>query len=103
MDSILARYQQGHSALLLVGRSLHDLDLDDGEIRPLTEILRRTLRSHHGMALLRYGLASGFDWDDTHHDDRDRRTIRAALEAHRLLETPPPGEEAPHILRGLYS
>ena len=103
MESILSRYEQGHCALLLVGRSLHDLDLDDGEIRPVVEILRRTLRARHGMALLRYGLASGFDWDDTHQEERDRRTIRAALEAHRLRETPAPGEEAPHILRGLYS
>ena len=103
MESVLQRYEEGHCALLLVGRSLHDLDLDDGQIRPLAEILRRRCRQRHGMALLRYGLAAGFDWDETHQDDRDRRTIRAALEAHRLLETPAPGEEAPHILRGLYS
>ena len=103
MESVLQRYEQGHCALLLVGRSLHDLDLEDGQIRPLAEILRRRFRQRHGMALLRYGLAAGFDWDETHQDDSDRRTIRAALEAHRLLETPAPGEEAPHILRGLYS
>lgn len=75
----------GSPALLWSGRSPRDLDLD-GEIRPLIEILRRTLRERLGMALLTYSKATGllFDAQDVR-EARMLNQVEEALRASRLI------------------
>jgi hypothetical protein len=104
MQEILTAYEEGHNALLVVGRSLYDFVVEDGKVRPMVEGLRRTVRQRFGMALLRYSLAGGLDWDEARvDDDRDRRTIRGVLQAHQLLEPRRDDNEATRIIRGIVS
>src|SRR5579884_2206101 len=104
MEEILRAYEQGHAALLVVGRSPYDLVVDEGKLRPMMEAFRRACRERFGMALLRYSLAGGLDWDDARfEDERDRRTVRNVLQAHRLLETGRDESEVTQVIRGILS
>src|SRR5215470_9116361 len=90
VQPIIQAYSEGHAAQLLTGRSLYDLALDDeGKIRPVYEILRRTLLAHYGMVFVSYSLANGLDFDAARiNDERDRRQIETVLKAHRLHDIP---------------
>jgi hypothetical protein len=104
MQEILHAYDEGHSALFVVGRSLYDFVVEDGKLRPMVEAMRRAIRQRFGMALLRYSLAGGLDWDEVRMDDeRDRRTVRGVLQAHQLLETRQNDNEPIRIIRGIVS
>jgi AAA+ superfamily predicted ATPase len=105
MEEILRAYEQGHSALLVTGRSLYDLAVDrDNKLRPLVELLRRESRSRYGMVLVTYSMAGGLDWDESRVDDeRDRRTVQSALRAHRLLDIPQDHNELVRVIRGISS
>lgn len=104
MQEILRAYEEGHTALFVVGRSLYDFVVEDGKVRPMVEALRRCIRQRFGMALLRYSLAGGLDWDEVRMDDeRDRRTVRGVLQAHHLLETGQNDNEPIRIIRGIVS
>jgi len=105
MEEILRAYEEGHAAVLVVGRSVYDLVVDEGKMRPMLEALRRAFRQRFGMALLRYSLAGGLDWDEVRLDDeRDRRTIRNVLQAHHLLEPKREDhDEATQVIRGIVS
>ena len=79
IEPIFRAYIEGHSAILLTGRSLYDLTADDaGKLRPLMETLRRECRTTHGMLLISYSMAGGLDSDSRVEDERDRRTIRTS-------------------------
>lgn len=104
MQEILRAYEEGHAALHVVGRSLDDLVVDEGKLRPMIEAMRRACRQRFGMALLRYSLAGGLDWDETRlEDERDRRSIRNVLQAHHLLEVRREESEVTQIIRGIFS
>jgi hypothetical protein len=101
---ILSAYDEGHAALLLTGRSLYELVVDDdGKIRPLLEELRRVCRAR-GMHLVRYCLADGLDWDAARlENDRDRRMIEQALRTHGLVDVAAQQNEVVRVLRGVSS
>lgn len=102
--AIFAAFDEGQAALLVTGRSLHDLVVDEGRIRPAVETLRRECRRRHGMHLVSYSMASGLDWDASRIDDeRDRRTIEQALRAHHLLDVPQDANEVVRVIRGIAS
>jgi AAA+ superfamily predicted ATPase len=103
VEPILTAYAEGRAALLLVGRSLQDLTVDaDGKLRTLLEVLRRELRSRHGMALLTYSLAEGLEWDEARlPDERDRRTIRSILQGNHLHDIPLDAQEPARVIRGV--
>ena len=104
ISPILNRYDCGASALLITGRRLSDLDLDeDGVIRPLRRGLRTQLRER-GVVLVEYNQASGLRWHASSiEDERDRQTIEEELRRHDLLDVPQDEHEVPRIFRGLDS
>lgn len=104
IDEILEPFEAGHAVLLLTGRSLRDLAVDeDGKVRPILEILRRTLRRRYGMALLTFSPAEGLEWDAARiSDERDRRTIENALRAHYLVDIRSENQNVA-IMRGVTS
>lgn len=64
VQPILDVLEGGAAALLWSGRSPQDIDLDeDGEIRPMLEVLRRALWRRLGIVLLSYSRATGLVWD----------------------------------------
>lgn len=106
LNVIFEKYNEGYAALLVTGRSLHDLAVDpsDSKLRTLLEILRRQCREQHGMVLLRYSMAGGLDWDrERISDEGDRRTIEQALQHHGLLNIPLNQYEPSRVIRGTYS
>jgi len=104
MQEILTAYEDGHSAMLVVGRSLSDFVVEDGKLKPMVEAMRCAFRRRFGMALLRYSLAVGLDWDEARIDDeRDRRTIRGVLQAHHLTEAREQANEPTGVIRGIVS
>jgi hypothetical protein len=105
IEMLLQAYDEGHPALLATGRSLYDLVLDaKGKLRPLAESLRRATLERYGMIFVAYSMASGLNWDSARiEDERDRRTIEAALGAHHLLDVPQDQNEIVRVIRGISS
>lgn len=104
LDDIFHAYREGNSALLVTGRSLYDLDADQGKLRPLLEILRRHGREKHGLLLVTYSLARGLDWGEVRlRDARDRQTVSTILRSHDLLDLPQDENEAARVMRGISS
>lgn len=95
---------EGHSALLLTGRSLRDLDLYNDAIRvgPLLEILRHDLRHRYGMVLITYSQAEGIDYDPASlESETDRQAVETVLKTHHLLEIPQDEREIAQVVRGV--
>lgn len=105
IDPITTAYERGHSAILAHGRALLDLVADEeGELRPLLESLRRTLRRRFGLHMVTYSLAEGLDWHpDGIEDDRDRAAVEALLREHGLLDLEQGPGEVPRLLRNIAS
>lgn len=105
IEQILQAYDAGYAALLVTGRGLRDLTVvGDGKVRPILEVLRRTVHEHHGMWMLNYSLAGGLDWDEARiNNDHDRRTVEGALRAHRLLDVAQDQNELVRVIRGVSS
>jgi hypothetical protein len=101
---IFCAYEADRRAIRLTGRSLSDLEIDpaDGKIRPLLEILRRELRSRHGIALINYSFAGGLDWDRGRMEsEADQRTIEGALRAHGLFEVQHDRDQLVQVIQGV--
>lgn len=106
LNRIFQMYEEGYAALLLTGRSIHDLVVDpaDKKLRTLLEVLRRSCRERYGMVFLRYSMAGGLDYDKSRiADERDLRTIESALQSHGLMQIPQDQNEAVRVIRGIYS
>lgn len=106
LNRIFQAYDDGHAAILLTGRSIHDLVADptDKKIRTLVEVVRRACRERYGMVLLRYSMAGGLDYDKSRiADERDQRTIESTLQAHGLLQITQDQNEAVRVIRGIYN
>jgi hypothetical protein len=108
VELILKAYREGHSALLLSGRSLYDFVAEfdesgsDGRLRPLFEALRRTLHWEFGIVFISYSLATGLNWFESwFSNDSDRQTVRNFLRACNLLELVPNTNEVVSIMRGI--
>lgn len=57
---ILDHYAAGHRAVMISGRSLHDVEVDElAQIRPLRQTLFRVAHEQHGMAVVTVNLAQG--------------------------------------------
>ncbi|MCI0603393.1 ATP-binding protein [bacterium] len=103
-EGIFEAYDEGHTAILLTGRSLYDFVDDAAKVRPLIELLRRELRKRYGMLLITYSMAAGLDWDQSRiEDQRDRKTVQSALQAHGLHAIPENQNETTRIIRGISS
>ena len=82
IDPILGSIRAGHQTLLVSGRSLYDLHVNErGEIRPLGNSLMRRVREEFGMATLSFNLALGARWNWEVFDERERQDFQRRLEA----------------------
>mgnify|MGYP001592165027 CR=1 FL=1 len=103
-EPILQAYREGQSALLLSGRSLYDFVADNGRIRPLFEVLRRTLFREYGMVFISYSMATGLNWFESWiPEEADRQTIRHLLRNNNLLDLPKTENEVVSVVRGVAS
>lgn len=109
LELIYQAVNEGHSALLLSGRNLGDLDSytegkQIGQIGPLLEIFRGELRSKYGMVLITYSRAEGVDFDPTSIEkEKDQKTIETILKSHNLQNIPQDEDEIAQVIRGVAS
>jgi AAA+ superfamily predicted ATPase len=97
LNSILDAYRAGHQTLLVSGRSLLDLHINEnGELRPLRNTLVRKVREEFGMGSLVFNLALGPRWKWEAFDAPSRRDFESRLEAARI----PLQQEVQNTLRG---
>jgi hypothetical protein len=102
IKAIFKAYDEGYRAIRLSGRSLYDLVVDDGKIRPMIEAFRHTCLDNYGLHLVSYSLAGGFDWDANRiENENDRRTIEKVFRSHNLLNIPQDQNEAVRVIRGI--
>ncbi len=100
IDQIAGAVREGSSALLLSGRSLYDFVFDGDRIRPLFQVLRRTLEQEFGMVFVTYSRATGiqsFENSITHKPDLE--TIRRALQTAGLVNIPQDENEIVTVIR----
>jgi ATPase family associated with various cellular activities (AAA) len=85
VDPLLDAYRSGYQTLLLSGRSLFDLHINEnGELRPLRNTLIRRAKEELGMATLLFNLALGARWSWEGFDAAERQQFEAKLEAARM-------------------
>ncbi len=103
-DPILHAYRQGVSVVLVTGRSLRDLCLnEEGKIWPILEVLRRELWRRFGLVLVTYSLAEGVRWNPQGLDEGTRRTVERLLESHGLRGQAAGDQEVVRVVRGIAS
>jgi AAA+ superfamily predicted ATPase len=105
IHEIFREYEDGHAALLVHGRSVRDLVVDDeGRVRPALEAIRRLARCRYGLHLITYSMAEGLDWDASRLSvPADRSAIEQTLKTHGLLDLPPNEHEIVRVIRGIAS
>jgi len=97
IDPILDAYRAGHQTLLVSGRSLFDLHINErGDLRPLRNTLIRRVREEFGMGTLLFNLALGPRWIWEGLDANQRREFEAKLDAARI----PLQQEVKNTVRG---
>lgn len=112
LNPIFDAYTGGWPALLVTGRPLSDLDLDDAaRMRTLFSALSRRAFAQHGMVVLSYTLATGLEFGLEALDSRaDRDAAERVLRAHGLKEReqdrpglhgPAADSDAVDVIRGL--
>jgi hypothetical protein len=81
ITSLLDAYRSGHQTMLLSGRSLFDLDVDErGELRPLSNTLSRRVKEEFGMATLEFDLALGARWQWDAFSADERKAFEARIQ-----------------------
>lgn len=97
IDPILDAYRAGHQTLLVSGRSLFDLHINErGELRPLRNTLIRRVREEFGMGTLLFNLALGPRWIWDGFDANQRREFETRLDAAQI----PLQQEVKNTVRG---
>ncbi len=97
IDPILDAYRAGHQTLLVSGRSMFDLHINErGELRPLRNTLIRRVRDELGMGTLVFNLALGPRWIWDAFDANQRREFESKLDTARI----PLQQEVRNNIRG---
>jgi len=97
IDPILDAYRAGHQTLLVSGRSLFDLHINErGDLRPLRHTLIRRVREEFGMGTLLFNLALGPRWIWDGFDVNQRREFESKLDAAQI----PLQQEVKNNIRG---
>lgn len=82
VDPVLDAYRSGHQTLLVSGRSLFDLHVNEsGELRPLRHTLIQLVKEEFGMATLLFNLALGARWSWEGFDASERQQFETRLES----------------------
>ncbi len=64
IKKILQPYTEGKSCIIVQGRSLYDLELNqDKQIQPLIELLRTQALINHNLVMVQYSMSSGVTYD----------------------------------------
>lgn len=79
-SQILKPYEEGKSCIVLQGRSLYDLELNqDGQIQPLIEILKTEAFRKHNIVTIKYSRSLGITYDLTELNDEEKHQANAVL------------------------
>lgn len=79
-SQILKPYEEGKSCIVLQGRSLYDLELNqDGQIQPLIEILKTEAFRKHNLVTIKYSRSLGITYDLTELNDEEKHQANAVL------------------------
>jgi hypothetical protein len=85
IEMIVQACRAGHQTLLVSGRSLFDLHINEaGAIRPLRHSLMRRVQADFGMATLRFDMAFGSQWDYAGFSPTERRAYEQRLQQSQL-------------------
>ncbi|MGA3286369.1 MAG: AAA family ATPase [Bacteroidota bacterium] len=80
IELILQPYTEGKSCVIVQGRSLYDLELNDkGQIQPLIELLRNQALIKHHLVLVQYSRSTGVVCDITDLNHQERSIVNKAL------------------------
>jgi len=105
VEKILNPYLEGKNVIILQGRELQDLDLnEEGIIQPLIEILRKETLRNNNLILVRYSLSSGVNYDlsELNREERDNVTkILCDLSIYNTNVNNSDDTEVIRIMRGL--
>lgn len=101
-EEIFRAYEEGYSAILLTGRSLYELTVEERKIRPLIQVIKNQARKR-GLSTITYSRANGIEYEAPELTEKDRRLLESALKAHRLLEIEQNENEIARVMRGLSS
>ena len=64
VQKILEPYAEGKSCVIIQGRSLYDLELNqDSQIQPLVELLRKQAFIKHNLIMVQYSMSTGVTYD----------------------------------------
>lgn len=64
VEQILQPYAEGKSCIILQGRSLYDLELNQqNQIQPLIELLRAQALTNHNLVMVQYSMSTGVTYD----------------------------------------
>ncbi|MFA5228716.1 MAG: AAA family ATPase [Candidatus Paceibacterota bacterium] len=80
IDQILQPYNEGKSCVILQGRNLNDLEINqEGHIQPLLEIVREQALLRHNLILVQYSSSTGVYYDLTGLKSSERAGIIKVL------------------------
>lgn len=102
IEEIFRAYDEGYSAILLTGRSLYELIVDENKIRPLIQGIKNQARER-GMVTITYSRANGIEHDSPQLTEKDRRLVDEALRKNRLFDIEQNENELSRVMRGLSS
>lgn len=80
IEKILQPYAEGKSCIILQGRSLNDLELNqEGIIQPLLEILRTQALARHNLVMVQYSRSTGVTYDLTDLNTNEKNNVTKVL------------------------
>lgn len=80
VSQILQPFTQGKSCMILQGRSLSDLDLNqEGTIQPLIELLRTQALTKHNLVMVQYSRSTGVTYDLSDLNTSEKNNVTKVL------------------------
>ena len=77
---ILQPYAEGKSCIIIQGRGLHDLELNqNNQIQPLIELLRTQALSKHNLVMVQYSRSTGVTYDLTDLNNSEKNNVTKVL------------------------
>ena len=80
IKQILQPYTEGKSCIIIQGRSLYDLELNqENKIQPLIELLRTQALTQHNLVMVQYSMSTGVTYDLNDLNKNERNNVTGIL------------------------
>lgn len=80
VTQILQPYAEGKSCIIIQGRGLHDLELNQNkQIQPLIELLRTQALTKHNLVMVQYSRSTGVTYDLSDLNDSEKNNVTKVL------------------------